>query len=819
MSVTKGITIEFRGDAAPLKNAINSIRKEAKTLDTELKYVNNSLKFNPASVTLWSQKQKVLTQNIAATKARLDELIGIRNKLEAQGISRTSAEFREVEREIYKAKNSLSALRKELASVGSARLTALSEGLKTVGAKLSQIGMTLSTQVTLPLSLLGGKAVKSFAEVDKTMTLTNKTMGNTAKEAKLLNKAMKEAAAQSTFGMSDAANATLNFARAGLSAEQAASALAPAMNLASAQGGQLDTVSAGLVATINGFSGSFEEASTYADVFANACSSSALDIDSLSTSMSVAAPIFSSAGYSVKDAALYMGIMANKGIAADKAANSLKTGMARLVTPTKDAQAWMDKLSLSFTNSDGTMKDTLTIQKELHKAFSGLSESEQLAAASALFGKNQMAPWLALIKTSPKEVSALSTALGTEGTANEQAAAQMSGFGGSLEALKSSIDVAVTSLGEALAPTIQKISGAISKAVAWFNSLDEGTKGTIATVGLVVAAIGPALLIAGKVISVLGLIAGGISKVIGVIKLLSTTALGPIGLAIAAVIAIGVLLYKNWDKIKEKAKQLKDWVVKKWSELKEKVVGFATAVRDKVVGAWNSLKTKVSNLVTGVKNKIVGIWTSIKNTITKIVLTIVIKQLTMWKNLKEKVSSIVTAIKTWISDKFTAMKEKVSAVWTSIKTTAVNVWNGIKNAIMTPIKAVWNGVKKVIDKIKGIFSSLKLKLPKIKMPHFSVSPPGWKFSDLLKGTIPKLGIEWYAKGGIFTKPTLLGNKGVGEAGPEAVLPLNRLWDELDKRYQGVTINVYGTAGQSVQELADEVMARIIAQQKRRKLAW
>ena len=819
MSVTKGITIQFRGDATPLKNAINSIRKEAKTLDTELKYVNNSLKFNPASVTLWSQKQKVLTQNIAATKARLDELVGIKNKMEAQGISRTSAEFREVEREIYKAKNSLSALRKELASVGSAKLTALSEALKTVGAKMSQIGMTLTTQVTLPLSLLGGKAVKSFAEVDKTMTLTNKTMGNTAKQAKLLNKAMKDAAAQSTFGMSDAATATLNFARAGLSAEQAASALAPAMNLASAQGGQLDTVSAGLVATINGFSGSFESASTYADVFANACSNSALDIDSLSTSMSVAAPIFSSAGYSVKDAALYMGIMANKGIAADKAANSLKTGMARLVTPTKDAQTWMDKLGLTFTNSDGTMKDTLTIQKELNKAFSGLSESEQLAAASALFGKNQMAPWLALIKTSPNEVSALSKALGVEGTANEQAAAQMSGFGGSLEALKSSIDVAVTSLGEALAPTIQKISGAIQKAVNWFNSLDEGTKEIIATVGLVVAAIGPVLLIAGKIISVIGLIAGGISKVIGVIKLLSTTALGPIGLAIAAVIAIGVLLYKNWDKIKEKAKQLKDWVVKKWAELKEKVVGFATAVRDKVVGAWNSLKTKVSNLVTGIKNKIVGIWTAIKNTITKIVLTIVIKQLTMWRNLKEKVSSIVTAIKTWVSDKFTAMKEKVSAVWTSIKTTASNVWNGIKNAIMKPINAVWNGVKKVIDKIKGIFSSLKLKLPKIKLPHFTVSPPGWKITDLIKGIKPKLGIEWYAKGGIFTKPTLLGNKGVGEAGPEAVLPLNRLWDELDKRYQGVTINVYGSAGQSVQELADEVMARIIAQQKRRKLAW
>ena len=304
--------------------------------------------------------------------------------------------------------------------------------MKEFGGKVESAGKTLTTHVTLPLAAVGAAGVASFAEVDKTMQLTNKTMGNTEEEAQLLNKAMKEAAANSTFGMKDAATATLNFARAGLDAEQAASALAPAMNLAAGEGGDLDTVSAGLVATINGFHGSFEDAGHYADVFAAACNNSALDVDSLSHAMSVAAPIFSSAGYSVNDAALYMGVMANNGIDADKAANSLKTGLARLVSPAKEGAEMMDKLGISVTNSDGTMKDSITIQRELHDAFGKLSESEQIAAASAIFGKNQMAPWLALINTAPEDVGKLNESLETcAGTTDEMAEAMMSGFGGS----------------------------------------------------------------------------------------------------------------------------------------------------------------------------------------------------------------------------------------------------------------------------------------------------------------------------------------------------------------------------------------------------
>ena len=203
-------------------------------------------------------------------------------------------------------------------------MAALGTKMEALGSKIAGVGDKLTMRLTMPLALLGAKTVKSFAEVDKTMTLTNSTMGNTADEAKLLDDAMKKAAANSTYGMSDAATATLNFARAGLTAQEAADALAPAMNLAAGEGGELDTVSGGLVATINGFHGSFNEAAHYADVFANACNNSALDVNSLSSAMSVAAPIFSAAGYTVNDAALYMGVMANNGIEADKAEERIR---------------------------------------------------------------------------------------------------------------------------------------------------------------------------------------------------------------------------------------------------------------------------------------------------------------------------------------------------------------------------------------------------------------------------------------------------------------------------------------------------------------
>ena len=615
-----GITIEIDGNTTKLQKSLKSLDNSLNSSKSKLKDIEKLLKLDPKNTELLTQKQKSLENAIKGTKLRLNEL-----KTAQEGVAEGSDEWDALQREIIDTEQQLKSLEQQYRSFGSVaaqQIAAVGEQMKTIGAKMTQVGETLTKYVTLPIVGVATAGVKSFAEVDKTMQLTNATMSNTAEEAAMLNKAMEEAAANSTFGMSDAATATLNFARAGLDAEQAAAALAPAMNLAAGEGGNLDTVSAGLVGTINGFGDSFNNTAHYADVFAAACNNSALDVDSLSQSMSVAAPIFNTAGYQIEDAALYMGIMANNGIDANVSANSLKTGIARLVSPAKEGAEMMAKLGIEVTNADGSMKDSITVQNELHEAFAQLSESEQIAAASAIFGKNQMAPWLALINTAPGDVDRLNESLrNSSGTTQEMADAMMGGFGGSIEKLKSSLDVLMTSLGRLVAEYLQPVINKVQEWVDKFNGLDEGTKKTIVTIGLIVAAIGPLLVIGGKLITGIGMLltfAPMISLAFSAINL-------PIVLitaAIAALIAIGIALYKNWDTIKAKAAEFWQGIKDGFEKTKEDAVNSFNAMKDGIATAWENIKSTASRVWESIKSAIVtpiqNAWSTVSGIVDKI---------------------------------------------------------------------------------------------------------------------------------------------------------------------------------------------------------
>lgn len=654
MAKIAGITIELNADTKGIQSAIKSLDGDLKQTQKNLKDINKLLKLNPANTELLAQKQKNLKQAIGDTKKRLEELEKVQSHV-AQG----SAEWDALQREIIDTETKLKGLEKEyrqFGSVGAQQIAAVGKKIGEVGKNLEKFGKDMTMRVTLPIVAFGAKAVSSFAEVDKTMQLTNKTMGNTEKEAKLLDSAMAQAAANSTFGMSDAANATLNFARAGLDAKQAAAALAPAMNLAAGEGGNLDTVSAGLVATINGFQDSFEQTSYYADIFAAACNNSALDVDSLSSSMSTAAPVFNAAGYTVKDAALYMGIMANNGIEASEAANSLKTGFAKLIDPAKEGAEWLEKLNFTITDENGNMKDTVTIQNELHESFSQLSEAQQIEAASAIFGKNQMAKWLALINTAPQDVGKLSTSLEkSKGTTEEMAKAMMGGFGGSIEKLKSTLDVLMTTLGklaaEYLTPVLQKIQEWADK----FNSLDENQKKTIITVLGVTAAIGPLLMIIGK-------IGVGISMLTSLAPLLATAfsfLLSPIGLLIAAITAVIVvckLLYNNWDVIRA-------WAVEVWENIVAAVTTAVDNARAKIEEWITNTQEKMDLFVETVRTKIEEFATQIGDWIQTNLIDPALAKVAEFKSVGQKA---VDSIKQGISDAWGALTSWFNGIWSSL---------------------------------------------------------------------------------------------------------------------------------------------------------
>lgn len=156
-----------------------------------------------------------------------------------------------------------------------------------------------------------------------------------------------------------------------------------------------------------------------------------------------------------------------------------------------------------------------------------------------------------------------------------------------------------------------------------------------------------------------------------------------------------------------------------------------------------------------------------------------------------------------------------SALWGKITAAA----NGIKERFMTPINALKDKVKGIIEKIKGFFH-FNVPTPHIPKPVFSVTPAGWKVGDLLKGSIPHLSIKWAAKGGLVDGTTLIG---AGEAGPEAILPLDPFWRKLEQmnnsQPNNVTINIYASEGMSVTELATEVERRLVNTVNRRRLAW
>lgn len=201
------------------------------------------------------------------------------------------------------------------------------------------------------------------------------------------------------------------------------------------------------------------------------------------------------------------------------------------------------------------------------------------------------------------------------------------------------------------------------------------------------------------------------------------------------------------------------------------------------IGLWEKIKAAFNVAVNWVKAGIdklkaffQGLWSAITTVFNAIKNTI----MTVWNGIKTGISTVVNGIKSVITTVFNAVKNTISKIFNGIKSVATTVWNGIKTAITKPIEAAKNVVKSIVDKIKGFFK-FKISLPKIKLPHFSIKPSGWKLSDLLKGSIPRLGIDWYAKGGILERPTVFGinpNTGNamvgGEAGKEAVAPISEL---------------------------------------------
>ena len=375
------------------------------------------------------------------------------------------------------------------------------------------------------------------------------------------------------------------------------------------------------------------------------------------------------------------------------------------------AKAW-DKLGVSVTDSNGNLRDQDAVFQDTLKALGSMkNETERDALAMQIFGKSatELNPLIEDAGETYQRVSDIFKNNDME-LVDQATLDKANEFNDSIDTIRATGQLALNTLGMQLAgylaPAIEKISVALQKVFAWLSKLSPTTLTIIAAIAGVIAVLAPLLLIMGKFAFAIS----SIMTLMGTLGLSFTAVLAPIAGVVAAIvglIAIGVLLYKNWDKIKA-------YLVARWKWIKSQAVAI-----------WN-----------GIKN---GIINPIKNAKTALVATIG----TMLATVKSKFAAI-------------------------------------KNAIVHPIQTARDLIKAAIEKIKGFFK-FTADTPHIKLPHFSITPAGWKMKDLLKGKVPKLSIKWMAEGGIFKRPTIFGSSGVGvgEAGAEAVIPLDALWQHMN----------------------------------------
>lgn len=230
------------------------------------------------------------------------------------------------------------------------------------------------------------------------------------------------------------------------------------------------------------------------------------------------------------------------------------------------------------------------------------------------------------------------------------------------------------------------------------------------------------------------------------------------------------------------------------------IAGMVVTAIAPVLLILGSLFTGISSVIT-ILNMLPPAFTAALGPIGLIVAAVgaLISALVYAYNHSEKFRNIVNAV-------FTKVKEVVGTVIEFIKERMAIMLSSFTKAIDF-IKSIPDRVRAIVQKVKDF----------IKLPHFSLTGE----LSLIPPSVPKISVDWYANGGIFRSPTIFGGVGVGEAGAEAVLPLAKLWEEMDKRFNtsGMVVNVYGSDNMSVSELAAEVERRIIQAQKRRTNAW
>jgi len=484
-----------------------------------------------------------------------------------------------------------------------------------------------------------------------------------------------------------------------------------------------------------------------------------------------------------------------------KAHVKLTKTMGNAAKGSASAAESFEKLGVSITNEDGSLRDNDEVFQDAISALGKMgNETERDALAMDLFGKSasELNPLIVDGGETYKRVAETMQKYGLD-FVDQETLDKANEFNNQIDTIKSVGVLAFQSLGASLAgvlePVLEKVVELVGKFANWISGIDPVILAIVGGVSLLVAAIAPALLLFGALATAAGAVAGVLAGI--------TAPMIAIGAAIAGIVAVVAT------------------ALAQSTTFRETIMGLITSlgqiflpVIQQLLGVFKTLFATIKDTVAEVANQLAPVFqalTPVIQLVAKLLAGRLKVALTVISAAIRIVGAVVKSLATIFSATFMAIFNTATAAVARLK----GIFAKVKSALVNPFETAKNAIKGIVDKIKGFFG-FSVKSPHIPLPHFSISPKGWNIGDLVKGKIPSLSIKWYAKGGIFNSPTLAG---IGEAGPEAVVPLDKLWDKMSELQGGMVVNVYGSDNMSVNELALAVEQKIIEMQKRRRLAW
>jgi TP901 family phage tail tape measure protein len=755
----KGITVEIGGDTTGLDKALKTVNTSIRSTQSALKDVNRLLKLDPSNTELLSQKQRLLKDAIAATKEKLDSLKVAQEqaKQQLENGELGQDKYDALQREIVETEEELRRLQQEAATTNTAlsKIDVAGKKMETVGNSIAGAGKKMMG-VTTVIGGVGVAAVKTAADFDSAMSQVAAVSGATGKDFDALRNKAREMGAKTKFSATEAAEAMNYMAMAGWKTEDMLDGIEGVMNLAAASGEDLATTSDIVTDALTAFGLSAKDSGHFADILAATSSNANTNVSMMGETFKYCAPIAGALGFSAEDTAEAIGLMANAGIKSSQAGTALRTIMNNLAGDVKISGKAIGDVTIATTNADGSMRDLSDILADCRSAFGNLTESEKAQAAESLVGKNAMSGFLALMNAGQGDIDKLSSAIDNcDGSAEKMAMTMQDNLAGQLTILKSQLQELAISFGDILMPAIRSIVSKLQGFVDKLNGMDEGTKRTIVTIALLVASIGPLLVIIGTAISKIGVamqgfvkLANGISKLkiaiqggTGVLGKLGA-ALGGISAPVLAVVAVIAVLVAAFVHLWKTNEGFRDAMIGTWNRIKDTISGFCQGIVDRLNAlgfqftdivdvlktVWNGFCQVLAPIFEGVFNNIANILSTVTGVITGI-LDVFIGIFTgnwsqAWTGVKEIFSSIWNGISSFFTNILNVIKGVADVVlgwfgtswnevWTNIKTFFEGIWNGIATFFTT----IWETLKNVVTVgIMAIGSILSAAFDIITLP-------------------------------------------------------------------------------------------------------